>query len=71
MKNKKNLLNFATALGLLVLWGIVTRLFLAAGQGIAILETLLFASIPFLLAFAALWADEATGGKRRTAAGKE
>lgn len=71
MKNKKNLLNFATALGLLVLWGIITRLFLAAGQGIAILDTLLFASIPFLLAFAALWAGEATGGKRKAAEGKE
>lgn len=71
MKNKKNLLNFATALGLLVLWGIVTRLFFAAGQGTAILGTLLFASIPFLLSLAAIWADEATGGRRKAAAGKE
>ncbi len=52
MNNRKILINCVAALGLLVLWGNLVRFFLPAEQLGAILETLDFATVAYVLVIA-------------------
>ena len=70
MKNGKSLLDCTVALGLLVLWGNVVRLFLPPERLGAILGILDYATILYALAAAVLLLSAALARKRARTAGR-